>query len=210
VEQAINAGLALSCYARLALHGMVERGVPPRTFLEVQRLLEQTVIDLCKGQYMDIHYQQARSPDSIPTVDEYLEMVRLKTGVLLGTSCEVGALVADAVEKRVAARQFGEALGIAFQFQDDILGVWGDVEGMGKAATDLVDRKWGLPLVLAMQRPSRVQDSRSLLDQRTRDQAAAMVQERSHEAEGKLRFLFRGQAEAQFVALLRVLASRQA
>jgi geranylgeranyl diphosphate synthase type I len=116
VDQAINAGLALSCYARLALHGMLERGVSPGTFLEIQRLLERTVIDLCRGQYLDIHYQS-----ELPTLEQYLEMVRLKTGVLLGAACETGALVAGAREMRTPARKFGEALGIGFQLRDDYL-----------------------------------------------------------------------------------------
>ena len=150
VDQAINAGLALSCYARLALHGMAERGVSPGTFHEIQRLLEHTVIDLTRGQYLDIHFQQAMSPVSIPTLGDYLEMVRLKTGVLLGTACEVGAMVAGAQDRYETARRFGESLGTAFQLQDDILGTWGDPEVTGKSSSDLSEGKTSLPIVLAM------------------------------------------------------------
>lgn len=146
VDQAINAGLALSCYARLALHGMAERGVSPGTFHEIQRLLEHTVIDLCRGQYLDIHYQS-----ELPTLEQYVGMVRLKTGVLLGAACETGALVAGAEEKRSAARKFGEALGIGFQLRDDYLGAWGNPQEMGKAVDDLKERKWSLPLVVGSQ-----------------------------------------------------------
>jgi geranylgeranyl diphosphate synthase type I len=150
VDQAINAGLALSCYARLALLGMAERPVSPGTFLEIQRLLEHTVIDLSRGQYLDIHFQQ-RSPDFIPTLHEYLEMVRLKTGMLLGTACEVGALVAGAQDRRETARRFGEGLGVAFQLQDDILGTWGDPAVTGKSSSDISEGKPTLPVVLAME-----------------------------------------------------------
>ena len=157
VDQAINAGLALSCYARLALHSMAEQGVSPGTFHEIQRLLEHTVIHLTRGQYLDIHFQQS-TPDFVPSLDDYLEMVRLKTGVLLGTACEIAALVAEASDKQEAARSYGEALGIAFQLQDDYLGIWGDVELMGKAPNDLQQGKITFPVVLALE-----QDPRNLL-----------------------------------------------
>jgi len=143
VDQAINAGLALSSYARLALHGMAEQGVSPGTFLEIQRLLEHTVIDLCRGQYLDIHYRS-----ELPTLEQYLEMVRLKTGALLGTACEVGVLVAGAEDRRETARKFGESLGVGFQLQDDILGVWGEAAKLGKAPNDLEEHRAGLPLVI--------------------------------------------------------------
>ncbi len=131
-DQALNAGLALSCYARLSLLGMPERGVSLGTSLEIQRLLEHTAIDLCRGQYLDLLYRTER-----PSLEQYLEMVRLKTGVLLGIACEVGVMVAGDDDRRQAARQFGEALGIAFQLQDDVLGAWGDPAVTGKAADDL-------------------------------------------------------------------------
>ena len=124
-DQAINVGLALSCYARLALHSMVEQHVSPGTVLEIHRLLEQTAIDMSRGQHMDLRFQQVTSPASAPTLSEYLEMVRLKTCVLVGAACEVGTVVSEANDKHEAARSFGESLGVAFQLQDDCLGVWG-------------------------------------------------------------------------------------
>jgi geranylgeranyl diphosphate synthase, type I len=85
------------------------------------------------------------------------QMVRLKTGVLVGAACAAGAVAAgqgSVVTDR--AREFGEQLGLAFQMRDDYLGVWGDPAVMGKMAGDLVARKQGLPLVLAMGRSERV------------------------------------------------------
>jgi geranylgeranyl pyrophosphate synthase len=75
-------------------------------------------------------------------------MVRLKTGVLIGAACDIGALVAGAPENRPPARQLGEALGVAFQLRDDYLGAWGNPQDMGEAADDLKDREWSLPLLL--------------------------------------------------------------
>jgi geranylgeranyl diphosphate synthase type I len=191
VDQAINGGLALSCYARLALHGMLERGVSPGTILEVHKLLERTVVDLCRGQYLDLDYRTER-----PSLEQYLEMVRLKTGVLLGAACEVGAIVAGAQDMRSAARRFGEALGVAFQLRDDILGVWGEDALLGKAPNDVQERKWGLPLVLAAAKdPNQIcsllnspqdvgaSELSRLLDQLTvRSSAEAMARQELHRA----------------------------
>ncbi len=143
VDQAINAGLALTCYARLALHGMASQGVSQGAILGVHRLLEETVLDLCRGQHLDLHYRTER-----PSLEQYLEMVRLKTGVLLGAACEIAALVAGTPDKRVAARSFGEALGVGFQLRDDYLGAWGDPQQMGKPADDLQGQQWNLPALV--------------------------------------------------------------
>jgi len=142
VDQAINAGLALTCHARLALHGMASEVVAQGTILDVHHLLEETVLDLCRGQHLDLHYRTER-----PSLEQYLEMVRLKTGVLLGAACETAALVAGTPNKRVAAKSFGEAPGVGFQLRDDYLGVWGNPQEMGKNAGDLKDGKWSLPLL---------------------------------------------------------------
>ncbi len=80
-----------------------------------------------------------------------MQMIRLKTGVLVDVSCRVRALVAGETERLVDARRFGEALGVAFQLQDDYLGVWGQPETLGKAPNDLEERKRSLPVVLAGQ-----------------------------------------------------------
>lgn len=79
-------------------------------------------------------------------------MVRLKTGVLIGAACQLRAVVAGDMGQDTAARRFGEALGVAFQLQDDSAGGgWGQPETLGKAPSDLEERKRGLPVVLAAQ-----------------------------------------------------------
>ncbi|MDP3062021.1 MAG: polyprenyl synthetase family protein [Chloroflexota bacterium] len=111
----------------------------------MQGHLEQTVLDLCAGQQMDISFR-----DIPPTPQQYTEMVLRKTGILLGAACKMGAMAAeqpDAVWARAAL--FGEALGVAFQYQDDYLGVWGDAKELGKEPDDLAQRRCGIPLVLA-------------------------------------------------------------
>lgn len=146
-DQALNAGLALSCYARLALRGMSPDGLYEHYTFLAHGLLEHAVVELCEGQYWDL--EMARRE---PAMDEYTVMVRQKTGVLLGAACEIGALIGHAdAGVQADARNFGEMLGVAFQMQDDIMGVWGDEAGIGKDVNDLQERKRGLPVVLALE-----------------------------------------------------------
>lgn len=146
VERAINVGLTLSCYSRLVVNGLLAQGIDPRQVLSVHELLEEAVIGLCLGQEQDLVVRPA-------TLRDYEGMVRLKTGALLGAGCRIGALLADS-DNRVqeAAAVFGEALGVAFQFQDDYLGIWGDAQVVGKTANDLVERKLTLPVVLGIEK----------------------------------------------------------
>ncbi len=90
-------------------------------------------------------------------------MVRLKTGALLATGCKIGALLADQDDQvQEAARVFGEALGVAFQFQDDYLGIWGNAQVVGKTANDLEQRKLTLPVVLGLEQESALTPNRTL------------------------------------------------
>lgn len=148
-EQAINAGLALSCIARLAIQRMHFDGHPANNILLVHSILERAVIELTRGQYLDLAFMDGR----IVTFQNYLEMINQKTGALFGTAAELGAVCARRdTDVQDAARAFGIALGAVFQMQDDYLGVWGDAREVGKTANDLIERKRSLPVVLAMER----------------------------------------------------------
>jgi len=148
-NQAINAGLALSCCARLAVQRGEARGVHPVTMLRTLNVLESAVIDLCRGQYLDISFMERMDV----TVEDYLRMIRGKTGALFGAACEVGAICAGRVlDKATLAREFGLHMGMAFQMQDDYLGIWGDEVEVGKTANDLTEKKRSLPVVLALQK----------------------------------------------------------
>ena len=147
-NQAINAGVALSCYARLALLRMRQRKVPDEIILKISSVLENAVIELSWGQYMDMSFMDSSSVG----VEDYQQMVRGKTGALFGAACEVGAVIAasdDSIAK--LARDFGINMGIAFQIHDDYLGVWGEEEQVGKTANDLIEKKRSLPVVLALE-----------------------------------------------------------
>jgi geranylgeranyl diphosphate synthase type II len=89
----------------------------------------QTGVEVCEGQQMDVDFELR---DDV-TEGEYLEMIRLKTAVLLGCSLELGALAGGASPEHAAALYaFGEALGLAFQLRDDQLDTYGDPALFGK------------------------------------------------------------------------------
>ncbi|WP_256004711.1 polyprenyl synthetase family protein [Pedobacter deserti] len=88
-----------------------------------------TAQGVCEGQQLDMEFE---SRDDV-SIAEYLNMIRLKTAVLVGGAMKLGAIVAHACKEEAdLIYQFGESLGIAFQLQDDILDVYGDPEKFGK------------------------------------------------------------------------------
>jgi geranylgeranyl diphosphate synthase type I len=149
-NQAINAGLALSCFARLAAHRSVHRGLSLETTLRILDVLETAVLEICWGQYFDLSLMETLNV----TEEDYLRMVRGKTAALFGAACQIGALVAGADDQlSIIAQHLGIGLGIAFQIHDDYLGIWGDESDVGKTANDLIEKKRSLPVVLALKRP---------------------------------------------------------
>lgn len=111
--------------------------------------LEAAVLELCRGQHADCDFETRERVGP----DEYVSMVRGKTGALMGCACALGALCAGADAVVVSAMDtFGRELGIAFQCVDDVLGVWGDPVVTGKpAGGDLARRKRTLPVVAALE-----------------------------------------------------------
>jgi len=95
----------------------------------ILEVFSKAAIEVCEGQQMDMDFEQ----DENVKIDDYLNMIRLKTAVLLGASLEIGAVVAQADAKQVKAiYDFGIALGMAFQLKDDLLDVYGKQEDFGK------------------------------------------------------------------------------
>ncbi|MGC9023577.1 MAG: polyprenyl synthetase family protein [Chloroflexia bacterium] len=150
LPQALNAGDGLFTLARAALLRLREYGFPAETVLEAAALLDRAVLRLCEGQYLDLSFEGRLDVDEAA----YLGMIAAKTAALLEAALELGALLGGGdAEARAALRSYGHALGLAFQVQDDILGVWGREERTGKPqAADVVERKLGLPAVYALGR----------------------------------------------------------
>ncbi len=105
------------------------------------------------GAMIDAEFLQAQTAAKSNLSEEnYFAVLRGKTGALIGSACEVGALFAGAdKEQRAATRTFGDALGLAFQVVDDLLDYLGDEASTGKAiGNDFVEGKMTLPLIYAI------------------------------------------------------------
>lgn len=107
--------------------------------LATAQLLGKVAREVCEGQQFDLNYETQGEV----TIEQYLEMIRLKTAVLLATSLQMGATIAGADEKSIQALyDFGINIGMSFQLQDDILDLYSDVEVFGKRhGGDIADNK---------------------------------------------------------------------
>jgi geranylgeranyl diphosphate synthase, type I len=147
VPQAINTGDTLFSLSRIALHRLTDLGFPDAKVLRLMRLFDETCLALCEGQYLDI---ASSASDELMTVDAYFDMIGRKTAALISASIEAGALLATDDDEVIARyRGFGWALGLAFQLNDDLLGIWGAESSTGKEASDIAHRKQTLPVIYA-------------------------------------------------------------
>lgn len=148
VPQAINAGDLMFTLAHLAMFHLAEYLAAEETLAAVE-LLDKTAVKLTVGQYLDMAFEKK----NILPLDDYYPMIGGKTASLLSCCTELGALVAGgSLEKREQFARFGYTLGLAFQVQDDWLGIWGDEKKTGKSTEgDLVTGKKTLPILYALE-----------------------------------------------------------
>jgi geranylgeranyl diphosphate synthase type I len=147
---AINAGDGMFALSHLAFARLTAHGVPAERAFAALYTFDQTCLTLTHGQYLDISFEDRLDV----TVDEYLTMIGAKTASLIATSTYLGAFLGGADETTAGHyRDFGRHLGLAFQVQDDILGIWGDTDITGKStSSDIETRKKTLPVVFALER----------------------------------------------------------
>ncbi|MEU4746867.1 family 2 encapsulin nanocompartment cargo protein polyprenyl transferase, partial [Actinosynnema sp. NPDC023658] len=143
VNPAILAGDAL---LTLAVDVLAGSGHPQAQ--QAIRVLSTAVQRLLEGQSADLAFEERADV----RVAECVRMAEGKTGALLGGSCALGALFGGGRPDQVEQlRSFGERVGLAFQFVDDLLGIWGDPAVTGKPVySDLRNRKKSLPVVAAL------------------------------------------------------------
>ena len=132
---------------------------------DVLGLFNTTAMEVYGGQQLDMEFEARRDV----TVEEYIEMIRLKTSVLLACACKMGALMAGASAAEADAMyRYGELLGLAFQLQDDNLDTYGDPALFGKEiGGDIINEKKTWLWINAVNRePRRLQ---RVLDQKLTD-----------------------------------------
>ena len=138
VYQKWNSDIAiLSGDAMLAM--AFQYALKPQKGAELAKQLGKVAIEICEGQQMDLNFETLGNV----TIEEYLEMIRLKTAVLLATALQMGATVAGAKEADIQhLYDFGINMGMSFQLQDDILDLYSDVAVFGKRhGGDIADNK---------------------------------------------------------------------
>jgi len=149
---AINVGDALFTLSGRAILDL-RQTYPSDLVMEASQLLHDTCLDITRGQFLDMTYERRTDVG----VEDYWPMISGKTSALLGSCGHIGALLGGADHDRQDAfRSFAYRLGLAFQIQDDILGIWGDEVATGKsAASDLVSGKKSLPVLFGLSRHGR-------------------------------------------------------
>ncbi|MFY8037429.1 MAG: polyprenyl synthetase family protein [Cyclobacteriaceae bacterium] len=124
--------------------------LPDHQLKKVLRAFNQCAAEVCEGQQWDMEFETKAKV----TQAQYIEMIRLKTAVLLGFSLELGAILADAPESdQLALREFGVQIGIGFQLKDDLLDVYADQEKFGKqVGGDIIANKKTFLLIKALEK----------------------------------------------------------
>jgi len=152
---AINVGDALFVMSNQAIIDL-KANYPAEVVVRAAEILHNTCLDLTRGQFLDMSYEERNDL----AVADYWPMIAGKTAALLAACCQIGALLGGADESlQETYRSFGHYLGLAFQVQDDILGIWGDETVTGKsAASDLVEGKNSLPVLIGLGKRGKFSD----------------------------------------------------
>ena len=131
--------------------------VEPKLLPRILARFSQTAAEVCEGQQWDMNFET----EAHVSIAQYLDMIRLKTAVLLGFCLELGARLAGASEEDAEhLRQFGTDIGLAFQLRDDLLDVYGDAATFGKrVGGDIISDKKTFLLLSAQAQATAVQQA---------------------------------------------------
>ena len=145
----------LSGDAMLILAYRLMADCPTDKLAKVLSVFTETTMEICEGQQWDMEFETRMDV----TVDEYIEMIRLKTSVLLAAALKIGALMADASKDDAEKLyDFGVKMGLAFQLQDDYLDVYGDPTVFGKnIGGDILCNKKTYMLITALEKADESQ-----------------------------------------------------
>lgn len=148
----INTGDALFVLSNQAVLDLMP-AYPPEVLVKLLNLLQNACLQLTCGQYLDMTYEKRTNL----VVEDYWLMIEGKTSALIKACCEIGALLGRADDPSSKAyADFGHYLGLAFQVQDDFLGIWGETTTTGKSITsDIVSGKKTLPILYGLERAGR-------------------------------------------------------
>lgn len=148
--------------------------VPADRLSETLRLFNKMATEICEGQQYDMEFEGREQV----SIEEYMQMIRLKTSVLLAAALQIGAYIAGAnAAQQKALYEYGINIGLAFQIQDDILDVYGDPRTFGKAiGGDICCNKKTYMLLTALQRAD--DETRAELEQwlQTQDKSDEKIQ----------------------------------
>lgn len=124
-------------------------GVKPELLPEAIKLFNKCAVEVCEGQQIDMNFES----EDVVSIDAYINMIRLKTAVLLGFSLEFGALMGGMTESsRKQLYKIGVKMGIGFQLMDDLLDVYADQSKFGKqVGGDIISNKKTFLLIKALE-----------------------------------------------------------
>lgn len=149
--QAINTGDAMLTLANMEVLKLIG-AYPDKTVLDAASTIILATLRLTQGQFLDLAHENAEEV----TLEHYWQMVGGKTGALFAANFRIGALLAGIPEEQTRRfEDLGNKIGLAFQIQDDYLGIWGRDEETGKSnETDLISRKKTFPVQYALENMS--------------------------------------------------------
>jgi len=147
----------LSGDAMMILANQLIAQAPVTVLLPVLQTFNKTALEVCEGQQYDMNLEQTNISTNDISENEYLEMIKLKTSVLIGASLKIGALCGGAsLEQAELLYQYGLNIGLAFQIQDDLLDTFGNEADFGKRiGGDILEGKKTYLLIKALERSSK-------------------------------------------------------